>query len=186
MRIQTERDEALAETSRSRTRIGVVTAALQRQRNEPEIPIPDSLGELGDWGSQYLGNGVVLLPRAVNAAKKSPFEDVAFVYRVLLLLRDKYGPMRRSGDPVRKAEFEAAREELGLTLTPSFAGPRAGEFNEEYRVKWRGKNRDLDMHFSGNSSRDPRYGFRCYFFWDDDSKSVVIGAIPGHLTTRAS
>jgi hypothetical protein len=185
-RIQTERDEALAEASRSGARISVVTAALQRQRNEPEIPIPDSLAELGDWGSQYLGNGVELLPRAVNAAKKSPFEDVAFVYRVLLLLRDKYVPMRRSGDPGRKAEYEAAREELGLTLTPSFAGSRAGEFDDEYRVKWSGKTRDLDMHFRGNSSRDPRYGFRCYFFWDDDSKSVVIGTVPGHLSTRAT
>ena len=183
---QAERDEALTEVVRLRARIDVVTAALQRQRDEPQIPMPDNLAELGDWGNLYLGNGVVLLPRAVNLAKKSPFEDVAFVYRALLLLRNQYVPMRRSGDPILKAEFEAALKELGLELTPSFAGARAGEFEDEYRVKWYGKNKNLDMHLKGNSSRDPRYGFRCYFFWDDDNKTVVIGAIPGHLSTRAT
>jgi hypothetical protein len=77
--IEAERDEALTDAARLRLRIDAVTLALQKQRNEPEIPIPDNLDELGDWADQYLGNGVVLLPRAVNAAKKSPFEDVAFV-----------------------------------------------------------------------------------------------------------
>jgi len=184
--IRTERDEALAEAALLRARIVAVTASLQKQRNEPEIPIPDNLAELGSWGSQYLGNAIEILPRAVKDAKKSPFEDVAFVYKVLLLLRDKYVSMRRSGDPLRKAEFDTALTEFGLELTPSFAGARAGEFASEYRVKWHEKNRDLDWHLKGNNSRDPRYGFRCYFFWDDETKTIVVGAIPGHLSTRAT
>ena len=185
-RIRAERDEALAEVARLRARNEVIAAGLQSQRKEPEIPVPDNLADLGGWAEKYLGNGVVLMSRAVNAAKKSPFEDVAFVYRVLLLLRDKYVPMRRSSNPERKAEFDEALKELGLELTPSFAGTRAGEHGAEYRVNWRNKNRDLDMHLKGSNSRDPRYGFRCYFFWDDDHKSVVVGAIPNHLSTRAT
>lgn len=186
IRLQSERDEALAELANLRLRIEALEAALRHQRHEEDVPIPESLADIGDWAARYLGDGVVLLPRAVNAAKKSPFENVPFVYRTLLAIRDKYVPMRRTGDPKLRAECEATWQELGLALTPSFAGSNAGQFGDEYRVRWNGRNRIFDMHLKGSSSRDSRYGFRCYFFWDDEAKAVVIGSLPGHLTTNAT
>ena len=185
-RLQRERDEALQEASRLRARIVATEAALRAQRKEVPLDIPDSLSDLGEWAGRELDDRVKLLPRAINAAKKSPFEDVSLVYRTLLAIRDKYVPMRRTGDADAKEDCDDAWRELGLELKPSFSGSGAGQFGEEYRVKWNGANRTLDMHLKGSNSREPRYGFRCYFFWDDTVKSVVIGAIPGHLNTGAS
>lgn len=185
-RVRGERDAAQAEVVQLRHRIEVLEAALRSQRQEPDAEIPDTLSALADWAGRELGDGVVLLPRAVNAAKKSPFEDVPFVYRTLIALRDKYVPMRRAGSAQAKAECDATWRELGLELTPSFAGAGAGQFGDEYRVKWDGKNRTLDLHLKGSNSRDPRYGFRCYFFWDESAQAVVVGSLPGHLTTNAS
>lgn len=184
-RLQEERDDALTEQVRLLSRLKHLEVAL-RERREEEVPIPDDLSEIGDWCRDNLDDRVVLLPRAINMARKSPFEDGAFVFQVLVALRDFYVPMRRTGEAEMKTAWDRRAQELGLTLTPSFAGSGAGEFGDEYKVMWQGQNRELDMHFKGCSSRDPRYGFRCYFFWDDAAQSVVIGAVPGHLTTRLS
>lgn len=185
-RVRAERDAAQTEVAQLRHRIDGLEAALRSQRQEPDSPLPDSLSALAEWAARELGDAVVLLPRAINAAKKSPFEDVPFVYRTLLALRDKYVPMRRGGNAQAKTECDAAWRELGLELTPSFAGTRAGQFGDEYRVKWDGRNRMLDQHLKGSNSRDPRYGFRCYFFWDESANAVVVGSLPNHLTTNAS
>lgn len=185
-RLQAERDEACAEVVNLRHRIATLEGALRNQRHEEEIPIPESLSQIGEWAQKYLGDGVRLLPRAISAAKKSPFEDVGFVYRVLLFLRDRYVPMRRLSTPMAKNDCDKALRELGLELTPSFSGPGAGQFGDEYKVKWNEKVRMLDSHLKGSNSRDPRYGFRLYFFWDEDLKAVVVGSLPGHLTTSVS
>ncbi|WP_298162547.1 hypothetical protein [Brevundimonas sp.] len=185
-RIHSERDDALSEQNRLLARLKHVESALASQRAASPEKFPDDLADLKQWAADNLGDSVVLLPRALNAAKKSPFEDVEYVFQVLLAIRDGYAPMRRSGDSDLKNSWDDKMRELGLTLTPSFAGAGAGEFGDEYRTMWAGRNREFDMHFKGCSSRDPRYGFRCYFFWDDEKECVVIGAIPGHLTTRAS
>lgn len=185
-RLRAEHAETLAQVANLRHRVAALEAALRGQRQERDTPIPESLEEIGAWAAEHLGGAVLLLPRAVNAAKKSPFEDVPLAYRTLLALRDKYVPMRRDGGPKPVAEWEAAMRELGLELSRSFKGTRAGQFGNEYFVKWKGRTEELDMHLKGSSSRDPRYGFRCYFFWDEGSRKVVVGWLPGHLTTDAT
>lgn len=45
---------------------------------------------------------------------------------------------------------------------------------------------DLDRHIRGSSSREERFGFRLYFFWDDEGQQAVVGSFPTHLSTRAS
>jgi hypothetical protein len=184
-RLQEERDDALTEQVRLHSRLQHLEIAL-RERREEAVQIPDDLSAIGDWCQENLDDRVVMLPRAINMARKSPFDDGPFVFQVLLAIRDYYVPMRRTGDAETKAAWDQKAQELGLILTPSFAGAGAGEFGDEYKVMWQGRNRELDMHFKGCSSRDARYGFRCYFFWDDDAQAVVVGAVPGHLTTRAT
>jgi hypothetical protein len=181
-----ERDDAFMVLAGLRARVAVLESAIQKQKGELTIPIPDSLAELDAWGESYLGNGVVLLPRALTSAKKSEFEDIPFVYRALLMIRNNYVPMRRSGDAGEKAKWEQAMSELGLILAPTFAGDRAGEHGETYIVSWEGHKRALDMHFKTGSARDHRYCFRLYFFWDQDCKRVVVGSLPGHLATRTT
>jgi hypothetical protein len=76
--------------------------------------------------------------------------------------------------------------ELGLENTPSFAGPGAGEQGDGYFIDYGRQRRALGHHIKGSNSRDERYGFRIYYFWDDDSKQMIIGWLPSHLRTRAS
>jgi len=44
----------------------------------------------------------------------------------------------------------------------------------------------MDRHLVKGTSRDPRFCMRIYFFWDDEENVVVVGHLPGHLTTAAT
>jgi hypothetical protein len=122
----------------------------------------------------------------VRAAKKSDFEDVGLVYRALLLLRDYYVPMKRQGGLDRKQAYDQKCQRLGIEESRSFAGERYGEEGEAYFIQYDGRRRALDLHLKGSNSREPRFGFRLYYFWDDVSQQVVVGWLPTHLPTRIS
>ena len=184
--VQVELDEMRAEVRNRQHRVDALENALRSQRQQKIGIFPETLAEMGEWSINHLNDSVNIMPRAINAAKKSEFEDILLVYNVLCVFRDKYVPMRRAGDSQLKLECDLAWQELGLSLTPSFSGSGAGQFRDEYKVRWKGNIRLLDMHLKGSNSRDPRYGFRCYFFWEEESKTVVIGSIPNHLTNSAT
>lgn len=188
-----ERDEAIAEAkdakaevNRLRARIDHLAQALQEKGHEEEIRIPDSLEELDIWASQFLAGSVVILNRAIRAAKKSKFSDPGLVYRALLLFRDYYAPMRRNGGLNLRNDYHRSLQELGLEDAPSFGGARAAEEGDSYFVRFGGRRCELDRHLKGSNARDERFGFRVYFFWDEDSEQVVVGWLPSHLPTRAS
>ena len=118
-KMRLERDEALQEANRLRGRLASLEIAIRSQRNELIVEIPETLGELENWSQRELGDAVYILPRAFNLAKKSPFEDVEFVYRTILTIRDKYASMRRTGSLEIKNSCDDAWRELGLELIPT-------------------------------------------------------------------
>lgn len=181
-----ERDEAREENHNLRYRLEHLTAALVAKGRAEDVEIPDSLDELQQWAAKYLSGCVFLANRALRAAKKSAFQDVALVYRALLILRDHYVPMRLHGDRERKDAYEAALRAEGLEESASFFGTRASQYGDEYFLDHGGRLRELDRHLKGSNSRDERFGFRIYFFWDESGKQVIIGWLPSHLTTEAS
>lgn len=183
-----ERDDALEELTSVRNeirnlkgRIAHLMQALRTKGKQDEIPIPDSFDDLDLWAGKHLAGSVVLLNRAVRAARKSEFADPGLAYRALLILRDYYVPMR-SGQ-VAQAECLAALAKLGLEDSASFAGARAGQYGDEYFVTYQNRRRELDRHLKGSNSRDERFGFRLYYFWDEQDSQVVVGWLPTHLTT---
>lgn len=148
---------------------------------------PDNFDDLERWFEEHLSGGKVrLLRRAVRAAKKSPFKNPRLAYRALSILHDYYVPMRIEGGKARKDEYDKALRAANLTEAATFAGTRSGEYGDTYFVTHGGRKRELVRHLKGGNSRDPRYGFRLYFFWDDDDREVVVGSLPNHLTTRIS
>ena len=166
-------------------------AHLERTRgNAPARPggpaVPDSFGRLEQWAKEHLDGRVRLHPRAIGAAKKSAFEDVALAYRALLILRDRYVPMRLEGGADRRTAYREALSGEGLREEPTFAGARAGEHGEAYFVRHGGRRRELERHLKGSNARDERRGFRLYFFWDESDREVVVGWLPTHLPTRLS
>jgi hypothetical protein len=110
------------------------------------------------------------------------FDDPALAYQVLLLMRAAYVPMRRGGSLVLRERWESGLRQLGVECSPT--GGRAGEFPSDYFVTYRGWKTEIDMHLKGSNSRDPRYCFRVYFFWSDESKRVVVAWLPSHLESR--
>jgi hypothetical protein len=92
--------------------------------------------------------------------------------------------MRREGGATKVEAFKAACEKLHLEEGPTGSGIRAGEQGEEYFVKFGGRRVFLDRHLKKGSSRDPRYAFRLYFFWDEENDQVVVGWLPSHLDSR--
>ena len=191
--VEKDRDDALAleketrlENQRLKSRIEYLEngddAAVIRRR---EASFPDNFNDLKQWSENHLAGKVRLLPRAIKAAKKSTFENVALAYRALLVLRDYYVPMRlNEGKSVE--DYKQALAQEGLEDTKSFAGTRSGEFGDAYFVQHGGRKRELERHLKGTNTRDPRYAFRLYFFWDEENGEVVVGWLPTHLPTRIS
>ena len=151
-----------------------------------DVPIPNDLDELEQWAATHLAGTVELHNRALRGAKDSEYEDVSVIYQALLLLRDYYVPMRRHGGAELRQAFDQRCQELGIEEQQSFAGNRAGEQGDTYFIRMGQRRVELDRHLKKGNSREPRYCFRLYFFWDDTTSQVVVGWLPSHLSTRAS
>jgi hypothetical protein len=156
----------------------------QAQAANTQIPIPSSLDDFESWCRDHLSGAVEVHNRAMQAVKKSRYEDIGLIYKALLLLRDGYVPMKREGGMGKKELFERQCGELGLSEDPTFSGDRWGEEGDTYKVRYAGRPRLLDRHLKKGTGRDERYCFRLYFFWDEDSEQVVVGWLPSHLDTR--
>jgi hypothetical protein len=193
---ESERDEARAQAEELRSEAFGLRARIQyldRQLTQrsvygaPEEPeIPRTLEDLESWAHRHLAGAVVIHNRALRAAKKSQFADTDLVYRALLLLRDKYVPMRKVGGKEKVEEFRIACAQLALSEEPCFAGASAQKYEEEYFISFAGRRSCLDRHVKGSNARDERYCLRIYFFWDEETQQVVIGWLPSHLRTGLS
>jgi hypothetical protein len=155
-------------------------------KNAAAVPIPSSLDQLESWCRDYLSGAVELHNRAIQGSKKSRFEDYALIYKALLLLRDAYVPMKRDGGLDKKAIFDDGCKKLGLSEEPTFTGDRWGEEGDTYLVRYVGRRCLLDRHLKKGTSKDERYCFQLYFFWDEESGQVVVGWLPSHLDTRVT
>jgi hypothetical protein len=187
-RLNTELQREQAQVNHLRQRVDALNAKLQHvgARAANQLVIPDSLDDFEEWCATELSGSVVVLNRAYRGVKKSDYEDTGLIYQAMLLLRDFYVPMRRSGGVDTRRGFEARCRALGLEFGPSFAGAGHGEHGDEYVVDYRTRRRVLDLHLKKGNSRETRLAFRLYFFWDDEEKQAVVGWLPSHLTTRAT
>jgi hypothetical protein len=94
--------------------------------------------------------------------------------------------MKRDGGLDKKAIFDDGCKKLGLSEEPTFTGDRWGEEGDTYLVRYVGRRCLLDRHLKKGTSKDERYCFQLYFFWDEESGQVVVGWLPSHLDTRVT
>ena len=156
------------------------------RRRSTRASLPVSLDQMEDWARENLSGSVEIHNRAFQGAKKSIYEDSSLIYQALLLLRDHYVPMRRLGGKKKLDAFNTACQELGIIEEASFTASRWGEEGDTYFVRYAGQRKMLDRHLKKGNARDERRCFRLYFFWDDESRQVVVGWLPSHLVTRAT
>jgi len=147
-----------------------------------ETPIPGTFDGFEEWCKTHLSGTVELTNRAFQGIRKCDFHDPSFIYKSLLVLRDQYVPMRVEGTPELRAAYLDKLNEL--KLEESLTGDGINYNESVYTVQWGSTRRALDRHLKGRNARDTRYGFRLYFFWDEESRIVVVGSLPNHLNNR--
>jgi hypothetical protein len=97
-----ERNQALAEAQQVREANRQLRFRIDRQEQQikakggpaASTPIPATLDGFEMWCTTYLAGYVEMHNRAFLGIKKSQYEDVSLIYKSLLLLRDRYVPMR--------------------------------------------------------------------------------------------
>jgi hypothetical protein len=182
-----QEDEARSENFSLKQRVRALEAQLQSKGVGDAAPgFPDDLSELKQWADKQLAGSVFLTNRALRGAKDSVYEDPSLVYRTLLLLRDRYVPMRRQGGAELATQYSEGLAQLGLEESPSITANRLGEQDDEYLALYNGRKHELTRHFKKGNSREPRHCFRLYFFWDENDQQVVVGWLPSHLDTRTT
>lgn len=189
---QQEREEALQAAQQANARADVLRRgieSLERRLEEAgarpaDIPIPDDLEGFQVWCEKYLAGAVDIHNRAYQGVKKSQYQDRRLLYQALLVLRNFYVPMRREPSDAAKKAYEKECARLGLEESGTITDSRLGEQGDTYLVNYSGKKRVLDRHLKGPTSRDQRFCFRLYFFWDEGSEQAVVGWLPSHLDTR--
>lgn len=184
---QRRAEEARGEAFRLNLRIRTVEEQLRAKPGSTEaLEVPSTLDDLKEWADRHLAGSVFVTNRALRGAKVSQYEDPSFVYQTLLLLRDHYVPMRRTGGDELSAAYNRALRELGLEDERSISESRLGEQGDDYVVQYNGGKRELERHLRKGNSREPRHCFRLYFFWDTEGEQVVVGWLTSHLETRQS
>ena len=183
--------------SRSQAKVikRIPTDTARQWRQEPAGPIaaPTAISNSGDrewrlrdldeWAAQN-SERIVILPRALSAARKSEYADPAAVFAALEVLASTY-PAVKMGLAHRnkiKDELTLLNMDIGGSVDPV----RAGMAGSEYEIRWGGRKRFLDQHIKKGVSREPRFSLRIYFTWDEESERVIVGWLPGHLTCSKS
>ncbi len=178
------------ENAALRMRLNALMAHMGRQNADTlsaEVSIPARFDEMRSWVKTNLAGQLILHPRAERALNKAEYEDVASVYRALLILANEYRDSRM-GTGSDKA-FKEALAQYGMEMGGSIDKCRAGQEGDAYYVNYPigTTNREfLQFHLVKGTRREDRYCMRIYFFWDDDTHQVVVGWLPSHLNNRIS
>lgn len=181
---QTAHQETSAAKQQAFDRLQQIRSLERRlaQTSQSTSQIPDELDSFQAWCEENLGSSIEITNRAHQGVRKSDYHNPGFIYETLLLFRDYYVPMRVDPSPEKREAYSA--ELTRLNLEESFTGE--GVNNEQYTVYYGGRRRALDKHLKGGNSRDRKYQFRLYFFWDESDEVVVVGWLPSHLDNRMS
>ena len=186
---ETDRDYYRSENESLRWQVESLRTRLTEKTGEDpdeSIDIPQEYGDLPDWVRKNLTGRLVLHPRAMHAVRGACYKDVGLVYRSLLLLANEYRNMRLGYDGAKEA-FDDHVGALGLQYSPSISRERAGEQGDTYLVRYPGHTspkRFLEMHIRKGNAKDNQYCLAIYFFWDDETRQVVVGWLPSHLNNR--
>lgn len=179
---QDERDTLRGTVLHLQGRVQDLLQELRDAQSDEDPYFPESWDELSEWCERYLGDRVILTPKALRSARNSRFLDIPFAYKALWVLAEHYVPARRNGGE----GYREYLEELGLELTPVGRSATDHRSRETYSTDYKGQRVNLDWHVKGSSDRDPRYGFRIYYHWHAGDQCMVVGSLPEHLDNLLS
>ena len=177
-----ERDTLRGRVMFLESRVQELLGKLREKTGALEPEFPDNWEELEDWCNENLGDRIVLTRKAIRAAQDSLFEDIAYAYRVLWFLAEEYVPARRNGGE----SYKIGLKKLGLEISPTGRSAHQHRSRSTYQTDYKNERVTLELHVTGSSDRDPRFGFRIYFHWHERDQCMVIGSMPEHLDNELS
>lgn len=183
-----ERDEAREELRRSTYRFHAQWNENEEQAEETtnEVVYPDSWDYLEAWVEQYGDGKLELHPKAIKAARESPFKDIPLAYKAMDYLVRYYIPMRtRSADD--NEAYQRSRQALaalGLEESDVGTADEIRRYKREYQRQYGEKTVTLDRHLKRGVGFGGDFQFRLYFYYDDKAGKVLVGHMPTHLTNR--
>lgn len=187
-----QRDHYIAENDTLRWQIDSLQVRLQEKTGESidaGLDYPPGYDDLLQWVTEHLANRIVLHPRSVRELKNAEFADINLVCDALLALATEYRNSKL-GHADAGQQFTERLNDLGLHCSGSISRSSAGEFGEAYFVRYPfsdSPRQFLDLHVRSNgNSRDPKRCLAIYFFWDSDTRQVVVGWLPSHLPISIS
>lgn len=172
---EAERDQYRSQLTALRGKIDSLEQRLAKSALQIDYPVSFDL--LDEWALKHLAGRLILLNRAVRAARKSPFNEPQIVYKCLDRLARAYVDARRGGAPV-----EDLFSDLGVHLERTGDPVRLSQWKEEYFVPHRAKSEFLAWHLKRGSDKNEANTLRIYFFYDEDDEQVIVGHLPGHLS----
>ena len=174
------RAEAEAERERAVRRVARLEGMVRSMGGnaDAEIPFPIVWSDFVAWSDENLEGRVELTGSARREIDAAAYEDVGLVARCLLWLADEYREARIGGNnPNLMGRIDAIDEGV-------FNRPCGGD---SFDCVWNGRSWRVDWHIkSGANTRDPRRCLRIYYFWDDESRKVVIASMPAHRRSALS
>ena len=158
-------------------RIRQLKAQIKARGDEPDagIPLPKSWDAFADWCDEVLIGRVVLSPRARRETKSPDFDDPQTAARCLLWLANEY----------RDSRINGASGDLRKPVDEGIHNERCGA--DSFEFGWGSRRVPVEWHLkNGGNTRDPRRCLRIYYFWDEESQTVVIATMPAHIRTGAT
>ena len=134
--------------------------------------------DICDWAEKNFGDTLIISSRARNELKKySAPLDISCLCDGIVFL-DAHVRYRRT-------ELEAEEYELYSERRHWETGGCGKETlkrcRDDYTVTVGGKTYTLDQHIKHGIRAEDL--IRIYFYWDEESRKIIIGSMPGHLPT---
>ncbi|HRI42963.1 MAG TPA: hypothetical protein PLL78_03570 [Fimbriimonadaceae bacterium] len=149
-------------------------------------PNPTGYAEVEDWCASEFPGRLTLLPRAVRSLKDARFKSVELVAECLKILAHE-GRDYLAGLPGGKQRFDERLGAIRVEDRGAITDTRAGEQGDEYYVRFpthSDRKRKLERHLAKGNDHDAFNCLRIYYFWDEESQTIIVGDLPGHLRNR--
>lgn len=152
-------------------------AQIKARGGEPDtdVALPEDWNGFADWCDDVLSGRVTLSSKARREVKSASFDEPQTAARCLLWLANEYRDSRLNG----------STGDLRKPLESGIQNDRVG--GDSFEFKWNDRNVPVEWHIkNGGNTHDPRRCLRIYYFWDEDSQTVVIATMPAHIRTSAT
>ena len=171
---QQRAEAAEAARDQLRQRVEQLSGLVRSLGGDPDaaIPFPVTWDQVAEWCDQSLAGRVSLTGSAKRELNGAEFLNVGLAARCLSWLGREYRDGRLHGGAPDLHDRIAAIDEGVYNL------PCGGD---AFECTWNGNRHMVDWHIkNGTGTRDPRRCLRIYYFWDDDTRSVVVASMPSH------